>query len=185
MSYTSQEIEKAIEVLNAPSNHIRDIRTPDGGKDGRTYSADLVKAFEVAIEVLHEKQMDDRPSCIKKMVDARKEDGETPTPCIFQISVPKIKDGEILSNNTKIKVVTDIFDKYKIPWQSVDTIGGAYNLNRDWIETSDIPCYIEYCGVYPVDWDPEDCAVIENMDYEGEIIVKVLWHVDDEYIPNH
>lgn len=63
---------------------------------------------------------------------------------------------------------------------------GSFNLNRDWIETTtDIPCYIEYCGVYPVNWSPEDCRTLEKLDYQGKVIINVVYHIDGKYISNH
>lgn len=53
MAYTKQEVEKAISVLNKPSCHIKYIH---GAENFMTYSADLVRAFEVAIDVLEEKR---------------------------------------------------------------------------------------------------------------------------------
>lgn len=55
MAYTKQEIESAISVLNAPSKHIRHIHESENERDITCYSSDLVRAFEVAIEVLEEK----------------------------------------------------------------------------------------------------------------------------------
>lgn len=55
MTYTKQEVEKAISVLNKPSKHIKPVYKADNGIDFLSYSAELVKAFEVAIEVLEEK----------------------------------------------------------------------------------------------------------------------------------
>lgn len=111
--------------------------------------------------------------------------GEEPTPCIFQITTPKFLKDKRLEDDENIKVLTALFDKYGIGWRSVDTIGGTFNLNRDWIETKDIPFYIEYCGVYPVKWDVEDVATLEKLDYDGKVIIKVLWHPEDgKFIPN-
>ena len=124
-----------------------------------------------------------RQKCIQGYIDERKADGQIPTQCIFQISTPAITDN--LQNDESIKTMINIFNKYNIPWSTVDTIGGAYNLNRDYIETKDIPCYIEYCGVYPTNWDIKDVVTLEKLDYEGKLIIKVLWHINDEYIPNN
>lgn len=55
MAYTKQEIEMAINVLNRPSKHIKPVYKADNGIDFLSYSAELVRAFEVAIEVLEEK----------------------------------------------------------------------------------------------------------------------------------
>ena len=55
MAYTKQEIESAISVLNAPAKHIQNIHESENERDIICYSSDLVRAFEVAIEVLEEK----------------------------------------------------------------------------------------------------------------------------------
>ena len=127
-----------------------------------------------------------RIDLISKWIKKRMDNGEDPTPCIFQITTPKFLECEKLEDNESIKVLIDIFDKYGIDWQSVDTVEGSFNLNRDWIETGDIPCYIEYCGVYPIKWDIEDIATLEKLDYDGKVIIKVLWHPEDKkFISNH
>ena len=56
MAYAKQEVEKAISVLNKPSCHIKHVYRTENGMDFMTYSADLVRTFEVAIEVLEEKR---------------------------------------------------------------------------------------------------------------------------------
>lgn len=56
MSCTKQEVEKVISVLNKPTCHINHVYRTENGMDFMTYSADLVRTFEVAIEVLEEKR---------------------------------------------------------------------------------------------------------------------------------
>lgn len=135
--------------------------------------------------------LDKKRACyIKKWREGRQNDGEEPTNCVFNITTPKYvsfdsKSGPI-ENQESIKIITDLFDKYGIEWQRCDTVEGSFSLNRDWIETTtDIPCYIEYSGVYPVNWSPEDCRTLEKLDALGQVIINVLWHEDDKYIPNH
>lgn len=135
------------------------------------------------LEAGHDKK---RARCIEGYRNQRKEAGEEPTNCIFNVTVPRFSNSSPLEKDENIKVITDLFDKYGIEWQSVDTVEGSFNLNRDWIETTtDIPCYIEYCGVYPVNWSPEDCRTLEKLDYRGDVIIQVLYHIDGKYIPNH
>lgn len=128
-----------------------------------------------------------REKIISGWIQSRKEDGQKPIPCIFDITIPKflIDFKDKLENNESIKIITDILDKYNIEWNKVDTIPGAFCLNKDWIETNDIPCYIEYCGVYPTEWDIEDVVTLEKLEYEGKIIIRVVWHEDGKYIPNN
>ena len=58
MAYTKQKLENAIETLKTPSKHIRCVHETKCGMEFKTYSADLVRAFEVAIEVMEEKNND-------------------------------------------------------------------------------------------------------------------------------
>ena len=51
--------------------------------------------------------------------------------------------------------------------------------------TGDIDCIVEFCGVYPIDWDIDDVVEFERMETEGEIIAMVDWIEDGEHIPNH
>lgn len=127
----------------------------------------------------------DRAKLISNWIQRRKNDGEEPMPCLFQITTPNFLGGTMLKEDQNVKAVISILDKYGINWQTVDTIAGAFNLNRDWIEATDIPCYIEYCGVYPAEWDIEDVVALEQMEYEGKIMIRVLWHTKDGFIPNN
>lgn len=128
----------------------------------------------------------DRKQMILNMIEERKNNNEKPMPCIFQITVPRYLEESNLEDEEKVKLLTKLFDKYNIGWKCVDTIGGAYNLNREWIETSDILCYIEYCGAYPTEWDIDDVVTLEKMDYDGSIMIRVLWHPEEgKYIPNN
>lgn len=114
----------------------------------------------------------------------RLDNDEKPMSCIFQITTPKWQ--EILTNDESIKSIVKILDKYNIKWNEVDTVSGAFNLNRDWIETGDINCFIEYSGVYPVEWDAEDAATLAELDAEGKLTIRVIWHPEKEkYIPNN
>ena len=127
-----------------------------------------------------------RKEVIANMIQDRKDSNQEPTPCIFQITVPNFLETDRLEDNENIKIVIKLLDKYNIEWGNVDTVEGTYNLNRDWIETGDIPCYIEYCGVYPTNWDIEDVETIEQLEYTGKVIIRVLWHPEQEkFIPNN
>lgn len=127
----------------------------------------------------------ERKNMILNWIKDRRDDDEKPTLCVFQITVPKLSEDDNLEDIENIKILTNIFSKYQIGWNCVDTVEGSFNLNREWIETKDIPCYIEYCGVYPADWDIEDIITLERMENEGNIIIRVLWHKEEKYIPNN
>lgn len=117
---------------------------------------------------------------LKEMIQARIEDNEL-TNCQFLIS--KTTDEKY------VKEIIDIFDKYEIEYGRVDTLSGAFNLNRDWIQTdsdkSPIPCAVEFCGVYPSNWDIEDVFKLVELEEEGKIIVMVYYIDGDKLIPNH
>lgn len=95
-------------------------------------------------------------------------------PCQFSIS--KTYDEKY------VKEVTDLFDKYRIVYDLVDTLSGAFNLNRDWIQTdstvSPIPCAVEFSGVYPASWDIEDVIKLVKLEEEGKIIIMV-YYIDE------
>ena len=122
-----------------------------------------------------------RTEVIQEWIDARKERGEI-TKCMFYITVPK--DTDIYKDET-IKKIEGILDKNHASHGHVDTVCGAWNLNRDWIETGEIDCIVEFSGVYPVNWDVDDVAELERMETDGEIIVLVDWIEDGKHIPNH
>ena len=99
-----------------------------------------------------EDAMGKRTEVIQEWIDARKERGEI-TKCMFYITVPK--DTDIYMDET-IRKIEGMLDRNHVSHGHVDTVCGAWNLNRDWIETGEIDCIVEFCGVYPVDWDLED-----------------------------
>ena len=125
--------------------------------------------------------IEERAEAIRKWIDTRKERNEI-TKCMFYITVPKNTD---LHEDEVIKKVEAILNKHNVSYGYVDTVCGAWNLNRDWIETDSVDCIVEFCGVYPVDWDIYDVVEFERMETEGEIIVMVDWVKDEEHIPNH
>ena len=125
--------------------------------------------------------MVERAGVIRKWIDTRKEQSEI-TKCTFYITIPKNTD---IGSNEIIKKIEGILDKNHVGYGHVDTVCGAWNLNRDWIETDDIDCIVEFCGVYPVDWDINDVVEFERMETEGEIIAMVDWIEDGKHTPNH
>lgn len=125
--------------------------------------------------------MEKRAEVIQEWIHARKARNEI-TKCIFHITVPKATD---IDKDETIKKMEEILDKNHVSHGHVDTVCGTWNLNREWIETGEMDCIVEYGGVYPVNWDLEDIVEFEHMETNGEIIVMVDWIVDGEYIPNH
>ena len=115
--------------------------------------------------------MKERESILLGWIKRRTKDNET-TKCRFDITVPKLVNN--LDSNKFIKEVCSLFDKYGIRYIKADTMPGAFNLNREWIETDDstpIECAIEYPGAYPVE-----------MEQNGDIIVRVSWFTKDGYV---
>lgn len=136
------------------------------------------------VEETKDKALERKKTMFSKWINKRKESGEETTPCMFLFTTPKIQKNLEIDEN--IKILTDILEKYGITWGTVDTVSGSYNLDREWIETNeDIHCYIEYSGVYPVEWDIEDIIKLEELDKNGNLIIKVSYHIGEDFIPNH
>lgn len=123
----------------------------------------------------------ERMEIIRNWINARKEDNEV-TRCIFYITVPKYTD--ILKDET-MKKVEAMLERNNVTCNRIDTVSGAWNLNRDWIETGKMDCIVEFCGVYPIKWNMKDVVEFERMENDGEILVLVDWIQDGKYIPNH
>lgn len=117
-----------------------------------------------------------REEMIRKWIEDRVHKQET-VRCVFDVTVPKCMDyTPEFNKNPIIKEICEIFDKYDIIYETVDSIPGAWNLDRLWIETkikTPIECAIEYSGVYPVNWDIKDVIKLEKMECSGKIIIKV------------
>lgn len=114
--------------------------------------------------------MKDRKQTIQEWIDRRKEDKEI-TECAFYITVPKFIDD--LYENDVIKKIWDMLNRNKVTYERVDTVPGAWNLNKEWIETGHMDCIVEYCGAYPIHWNMDDIIEFERMEKEGEIVVQV------------
>lgn len=128
--------------------------------------------------------MENRGNIIKGWIEHRLKEKEKPYNIMFSITIPRYEEN--MHNTPVIKKIQNLFAKYSIPTQFVDTISGSFNLDKEWLETQkDIECFVEYCGVYPINWEIEDVIELERMEYDGEIIIRVNWHVENEYIPNH
>lgn len=130
--------------------------------------------------------MRDAKKLIADWIKQRVENHET-YQCMFDVTIPQLP--EMPSDNQYIKEICGMFDKYGIRYWKVDTIPGSFNLNRDWIETekeTPIECAVEYCGVYPVNWDIDDVVRIDELERTGIIIIRVLWIQDDgKLVDNH
>ena len=124
--------------------------------------------------------MKKRAECIAEWIKARREAGEL-TRCRFYISTPKCDENESIyrPKDPYLLEALGILERNGTEYGFCDTVEGTYNLNRDFIETDIMDCAVEFCGVYPADWKPEDVARFEEMEYNGNIMVVVTWYKAD------
>lgn len=122
---------------------------------------------------------------IKGWIDTRVENSCC-TKCYFYVTVPSKSYSVHITEVPILKKVIKMAEAVGIKTTFCDTIEGAFNLNRDWIEIGPMDCGVEFCGVYPITWNIEDVVEFEMMENSGQIIVQVFW-VDSEgkFIPNH
>lgn len=125
--------------------------------------------------------MKNRSEIIQEWINERKEKNEI-TKCVFNITVPKCTD---IDENETIKKIKAIFEKNTVNFKRIDTVCGAWNLDREWIESGEMNCIVEYGGVYPVNWDIDDVVEFERMETNGEIVVLVECLENGQYVPNH
>lgn len=102
---------------------------------------------------------------------------------VMYISVPQYE--EEIQDNENIQKVIEIFKKNNISLQLYDSVAGSYNLNKYWYQTATMNAAVEFDGVYPEEINPEDWAIIHQLEYEGKIIISVyLIDSKGDYIPN-
>lgn len=126
-------------------------------------------------------QIEKRKQEVQEWINDRVKAGQT-TKCVFYITSPKRM---CLKTNEAIKEINAILDRNQVTHGYVDTYTGAWNLNRDWIETGEIECAVEFCGVYPVNWNMDDVVQLEMMESSGLLTIMVDWVVDGKRIPNN
>ena len=124
--------------------------------------------------------MSDRKQEIKKLIDKRLKNNDTIN-CLFQI---------LLINEAAKAIVENLLTKNGYDIYTVDTISGCWSLNDDWYELDNVESIVEYCGVYPVKWDLDDIVLLEDLYYNRDIYINVLWKKENrnktiKYIPNH
>lgn len=109
--------------------------------------------------------------------------------CVFWFSVPKyISTGtKDFLENSYIKEIISILDKNHVSYHTCDTVAGSFNLNRDYIETEIMDATVTFSGVYPIHWDVDSILKMENMEYNGDIMIVIAWFDENgEYIDmNH
>ena len=121
---------------------------------------------------------------IRNAIDARVEAKET-TYAYFNISTPKVTDEGVLDKeNPALKEIESILNKYGALYYTVDNVPGAWNLNREWLETCIMECAVEYTGVYPVNWYLADILRLEEMSNNGELIINAMIKNCDKWEPN-
>lgn len=123
---------------------------------------------------------EDRKNEIQNMITDRLETNDTVN-CLFQILLLKEELKDILEGLLK---------RNGYETGTVDTVEGCWNLNDDWYELDDVKSIVEYCGVYPVEWDIEDVVLLEELYCNRDIYIKVCWKKETEdgmikYIPNN
>ena len=83
-----------------------------------------------------------------------------------------------------MKEVRELFREIGVEAEVVDTVRGAANLNRDWLETGEVEAIIEYSGVYPIHMAPEKAAWLAELDNEGRVRMTVFVERNGELVPN-
>lgn len=106
--------------------------------------------------------------CIENRIKVRKETGELPVACMFQITTPQLPID--IEKNEYIQILTNILKKYKTGWV-INQMKGSFHPDKAWIHTDIIPCYITDWGTYPVDWDADDLVVLEGLATEGKVVI--------------
>ena len=121
---------------------------------------------------------------IRSAIDARVKAKQT-TYAYFYISTPKVTDeGGLDKENPALKEIESVLDKYNVTYTEVDNVSGAWNLNKEWLETGKMECAVEYTGVYPVNWELKDILRLEEMYNHGELIINVMVRNHNGWEPN-
>ena len=99
----------------------------------------------------------------------------------FAITVPhRVRTAFELMQHDSIKTVVAMLDKYKIAYNSVDTISGSYCLNQEYIEfKKPVKGYVSYDYAYIDGWSIEDFEIFNNLVEKEKIIVNVSWYYQD------
>lgn len=125
---------------------------------------------------------------IKDSIQERKERKEI-TNTIFYLTTSKAayEKADLMSVQAFQEAVA-LFQKYlgDDNYIQVDSVDGCWDLNRVWYKFSDIPCGVEYSGVYPLEWEWEGVKRLIELIDGGEIWVTVMvWNrKNKKYIPN-
>lgn len=127
--------------------------------------------------------MENRKKAIQEWITNRKEKNEI-NQMLFYITVPALNIN--VYKDETLKLIADLLNRNNVTYNYVDTVPGAWNLNRDWIGTDVMDCIVEYCGVYPINWSIDDIIIFEELETQGKIVVlAIVKTMDGKYIPNH
>lgn len=111
-----------------------------------------------------------RIESVIKSMESKLSRGEIPNKVVLKFSPPEVS-WKFLENDS-IRQIRDILSEYNIDSKITYEDKGSFNLNRQWLETDGIDCFIYDYGVYPVDWNVEDLQILENLDYSGKLIIR-------------
>ena len=125
--------------------------------------------------------MNEYASSIKEWIENRKQKNETN---IVRFYISPANANINIYEDKLINKITEKFKTIGVETNIVDTVDGSFNLNRSFLETDEVEAIIEYCGVYPVNMNPEDSAWLSKLDDEGKIRIVVFVKKDDKLVPN-
>lgn len=108
---------------------------------------------------------ENRKNKIQNMIAERLADNDTKN-CLFQIILLKEESKDVLE---------DLFKRNGYETYTVDTVDGCWNLNDDWYELDNVKSIVEFCGVYPVEWNINDVFLLEELYYNRDIYIQVFW----------
>lgn len=108
-----------------------------------------------------------------KSIENRISEGKLPDRIILKFSPPEVS-WKFLENKY-IKQIRDILFEYNIESRITYEDKGSFNLNRQWLETDVIDCFVYDYGVYPIGWKAEDLQILEDLDYKGKLIIRYFF----------
>ena len=137
----------------------------------------------------------DKAQRIKMCIEYCKERDDY-TNCRLHITIPKLVTEQDLNDSVTpiIHEVKEILERNKEDYMIVDSVAASFNprrgffetgiipcaveLRHDFFETDIIPCAVELTGVYPLHWDANDIARIEELEQNGDIVIFVSYYED-------
>ena len=119
----------------------------------------------------------DKAQRIKICIQECKEKNDY-TNCRLYITIPKLVTEQDLNDSVTpiIHAVKEILEHNKEDYTIVDSVDASFNHGRGFFETDIIPCAVELSGVYPLNWDSNDIARIEELEQNGDIVIFVSYY---------